>query len=197
MKTCLLPLRIPSLQNFSPTIRITADWAHTPQQRTHTASRTCLSECRWKENKQGTSEKPTRRASGKRTTHIPCKGSCPGVHVWHKPNPNIHPTAEDLWSLAASHTGYLKAHFLCVLEEKSSYNNTLQLQGWGKGGDTWHLWSCPRVQALWLVWAGDLSRHVNIPEWNGTVCGLWDFVLKHHCWCVCSACCSVYGRKWI
>lgn len=141
-------------------------------------------------------EKPNRRTSGKRTIHIPCRGDCSGVHAWHKPNPNIHPTAEgDVWSLAASHTGYLKAHFLRVLEEKSSYNNTLQLQGWGKGGDTWHLRFCPHVQALWLVRAGDLSRHINIPEWNGTVCGLWDFVLEHHCWRVCSACCSVYGRK--
>lgn len=59
------------------------------------------------------------------------------------------------------------------------------------------LCSCPHFQASWLAWAGDLSRHINIPEWNGTICGLWDFVLKHHCWCVCSDCCSVYGRKWI
>lgn len=212
MKTCLLPLTIPESLLCRTLAQILGQWqldTYTLPNNIHTASRTCLSGLRRKKEKiiRKITHPPPNNKSGETIQKRLRKGNYPLSMEKQQPRSPCPVKTESKYSSHSWRRSLKPGSITCWLLEGTfalCFGREIQLQHTAAASlkeRRQHLVSflcfCPHFQASWLAWTGDLSRHVDIPEWNGTICGLWDFVLKHHCWCVCSDCCSVYGRKWI
>lgn len=211
METCLLPLTIPESLFCRTLAQILGQWqldTYTLPNNIHTASRTCLSGLRQEKEKNNKKKNlpPTKQQIRRNHPEEPQERELSTFHgeaTAQESLPSKNWIKIFITQLASLKPGSIK-RWLLEGTFALCFGREIQLQHTAAASlkerrqrSVSFLCFCPHFQASWLAWTGDLSRHVDIPEWNGTICGLWDFVLKHHCWCVCSDCCSVYGRKWI